>query len=241
MSRRVVAVHQPNFFPWLGFFDKIARSDVFIVLDHVQFPNSKGNWSNRVRLVVGGEARWVTMPVDRHYQGLRSINEIQIDDRSPWRRKLLQSLRMNYGRAVAFREVFPHVETWVEHPTASLADYNLHAIEAICARLGLPASHLMRSSTLGVAGSSTDLLVNLVRQVGGTVYLSGDGSDGYLDAATCAAAGVALEFQQFAHPNYSQRAGAPFVRGLSVLDALFHLGFDGTAALFAQSRPETGR
>ena len=209
------------------------------MLDHVQFPKSEGNWSNRVRISVNGEAAWVTMPVERNYEGFRRIDEMHIDNRSPWRRKLLQSLRTNYGRANAFREVFPDVEAWVEHPAALLADYNLHAVTGICARLGLSASHLVRSSTLGVAGSRTDLLVKLVAQVGGTVYLSGDGSDGYLDAATCEAAGLALEFQQFAHPIYPQRDGAPFVRGLSVLDALFHLGFDATAALFAQSRPET--
>ena len=91
-----------------------------MVLDHVQFPKSEGNWSNRVRMVVNGEAWWVTMPVNRNYEGYRRIDEMKIDDRTPWRRKLLQSLRTNYGRAHAFPEVFPEVEAWVSHPAALL-------------------------------------------------------------------------------------------------------------------------
>ena len=73
---RVVAIHQPNFFPWLGYFDKIARSDVFIFLDDVQFPKTGGVWSNRVKILIGGEARWSTAPIDRSFTGTRKICEM---------------------------------------------------------------------------------------------------------------------------------------------------------------------
>jgi hypothetical protein len=231
MSRRVVAIHQPNFFPWLGFFDKIHRSNTFVILDHTQFPKSEGNWTNRVKLMVNGQAAWVTMPVDRQYEGLRRIDQMRIDDRSPWRRKLLQSLRTNYGKAPFFATAFPDVETWVQTPVDRVADFNLTVITAICDRLGLPTSRLVRSSTLGVEGTKSELIANLVHRVGGAVYLSGDGSAGYLDEAVLRAAGLAVEYQKFTHPVYPQRAGAPFVPGLSILDALFHCGVDGTARL----------
>ena len=241
MSRRVVAIHQPNFFPWLGFFDKIIRSDVFIVLDHTQFPKSEGNWSNRVRMAVNGEAAWVTMPVGRDYKGFRRIDEMRIDNRAPWRRKLVQLLRTNYGRALAFRDVFPEVESWVETPAELLVDYNLTVVAAICARLGIRTSHIVRSSTLGVDGAKSELVANLVTRVGGTVYLSGDGSGGYLDEQVLQASGATVEYQRFVHPVYPQRAGAGFIAGLSVLDALFHAGFAGAAqALGAASRTEPG-
>lgn len=236
MSTRVVAIHQPNFFPWLGFFDKIIRSDVFVVLDHTQFPKSEGNWTNRVRLSVNGEAAWVTMPVDRKYEGLRRIDEIHIDNRSPWRRKLLQLLRTNYGRAAFFARAFPDVETWVEEPAELVADFNLRAITAICDRLGLKTSHIVRSSTLGVEGAKSELVANLVKRVEGNVYLSGDGSAGYLDEQVLRSAGLDVEYQRFVHPVYPQRQGAEFVAGLSVLDALFHCGFDGTARMLEVTR-----
>lgn len=241
MSRRLVAVHQPNFFPWLGFFDKIIRSDVFVVLDHIQFPKSEGNWSNRVKLVVNGQPAWVTMPVARDYEGFRRIDEMRIDNRAPWRRKLLQLLRTNYGRARAFRDVFPDVESWVETPGELVADYNLAVITAICARLGLRSSHLVRSSALGVPGAKSELVAKLVAHVGGTVYLSGDGSDGYHQDDVFAATGITVQYQRFAHPVYQQRAGEPFIPGLSILDALFHCGFAATADLLGGSRrPDAG-
>lgn len=237
MSRRVVAIHQPNFFPWLGFFDKVARADVFIALDHIQFPKSEGNWSNRVRLSVNGEAAWVTMPVVRDYDGFRRIDEMQIDNRAPWRRKLRQLLRTNYGRAQAFRDVFPEVEAWVETPADLVADYNMTVITAICARLGLRSSHIVRSATLDVAGAKSDLVANLVTHVGGTTYLSGDGSGGYLQDDVLNAAGVAVEYQRFAHPVYPQRAGASFIPGLSILDAIFHGGFAAASQLLGANAP----
>lgn len=242
MSTRVVAIHQPNFFPWLGYFDKIVRADVFVVLDHVQFPKSEGNWSNRVRLAVNGQPAWVTMPVVRDYEGFRRIDEMRIDNRAPWRRKLVQLLRTNYGKAAAFKDVFPAVESWIENPTDLLAEYNLAAITAICERLGLRSSHLVRSSALEVTGTKTDLLVNIVKAAGGTTYLSGDGSAGYQEDEAFAAAGIELVYQRFVHPVYPQRGVPEFLPGLSILDAICHCGFEGASKTLEITRQvEPGR
>lgn len=237
MSRRVVAIHQPNFFPWLGFFDKIARSDAFIALDHVQFPKTRdGNWGNRVKMQLYGNADWVTVPLVRGYQGFRRIDEMQIDNHAPWRRKLARALQDSYGRAGRFRDVFPAILALVEHPTDNLADYNLHAITSICEGLKIPTKHIVRSSTLKVAGGKTDLLIDLVGIVGGTAYLAGGGASGYQDDSLLEAAGIPVAYQSFVHPVYPQRGGT-FEPGLSVLDALFHVGFEGTAALLHNPPP----
>lgn len=236
-----MAIHQPNFFPWLGYFDKIARADVFIVLDHVQFPKSRpGSWLNRVQLAVQGEAQWVTMPVQRAFEGVRRIDDTRIDNQSPWRRKLVQLLRSNYGRAAAFADVFPVIEPLIVNPTDSLAEYNLGAIAAIAARIGVPTGHCVRSSTLDVDGGKTDLLVSLVRRVGGTAYLAGGGADGYQDDTRFHAVGIDVRYQAYAPAPYPQRGRDTFLPGLSVLDALFHCGFDGTAALVAGATPAEG-
>ena len=231
MTRKVVAIHQPNFFPWLGFFDKIVRSDVFVVLDHVQYPKSEGTWSNRVRLAVDGEPRWTTMPVERDDSGVRRIDEMRIDNASPWRRKLLQLLRTYYGRAVAFKDAFPIVEPWIENPSPLLADYNLQNVSAICARLGVNSSHFVRSSTLDVSGARTELLVNIVKAVGADTYLSGDGSAGYQDDGVFRSAGIEVVYQQYVHPVYPQHGLTEFMPGLSILDAIFNCGFAGAGEL----------
>lgn len=235
MPPRIVAVHQPNFFPWLGFFDKIIRADVFVLLDHVQFPKSEGNWSNRVRLDVNGDAAWVTMPVDRGYSGFRRIDEMRIDNLLPWRRKLLQLLRANYGRAPFFRETFPEVEAWVEAPAVLVAEYNSNAITAVCGRLGVRSDHIVRSSSLAVTGAKSEMVANVVKEAGGSVYLSGDGSAGYLDESTLLAAGVEVEYQRFVHPVYRQHGRTDFLAGLSVLDLIFNCGFDGASQVLGAS------
>ncbi|MDP1571624.1 MAG: WbqC family protein [Vicinamibacterales bacterium] len=225
-------MHQPNVFPWLGYFNKIARSDVFIVLDHVQFPKSRpGSWTNRVQLAVNGAPHWVTVPVSRAFEGVRRIDEIRIDDSTPWRRKLLQLLRSSYGRAGHFPEVFPVVESCVMDGAPLLADYNLGAITAIAARIGVPTAHCVRSSTLGVEGAKTDLLVSLVRRVGGTAYLAGGGAGGYQDDGCFQAAGIDVQYQDYTPAPYPQRGRDTFLPGLSVLDALFHCGFAATGRL----------
>src|SRR5437660_1563044 len=132
MSRnKIVAIHQPTFFPWLGFFNKLARADLFIVLDSVQFPKKGGTWANRVKLLIGGKAAWVTMPVVRNYHGVRTYTEMLIDNTSAWREKLLKTIRTNYNRAPFFEEVSPLLEALINNPTDRLTDYNLSAITSL--------------------------------------------------------------------------------------------------------------
>jgi hypothetical protein len=238
-SRSVlVAIHQPNFFPWLGYFDKIARADVFIVLDDVQFEKSgSGTWSNRVRLMVAGQPAWVTMPIRRDYHGVRHVNEMQIDNGQPWREKLLKTIRASYARARYCAETFALIEPWVRNPTDSLAEYNVAAITSMRAALGLPARVFTRSSSLGVTLSATDRLIDLVKAVGGTAYLAGGGAAGYQEDERFAAAALQLRYQRYEHPVYAQRPNAEFVPGLSCLDAMFHCGAAGAGEmLIAQAR-----
>lgn len=231
---RVVAIHQPNFFPWLGFFDKLRRADVFVMLDDVQLAlgrGGKGNWANRVRVLVNKAPAWVTAPVRRTGRGPQAIRAVELADEQPWRSKLLKTLRASYGRADAFDEVMPCVTELIEFPAASLCDFNLHAIECFCARLGINGPRIVRQRDLSSEGQGTDLLVKLIQELGGTTYLCGDGADGYLEPDLFARAGVGLAFQNFQHPRYPQRGVAEFVPGLSIIDALMHLGFAQVRAL----------
>ena len=235
MTRRIVAIHQPNFFPWLGFFDKIARSDVFILLDDAQFPKSgAGTWLNRVRLIVNNQAAWATMPIRRDYTGVKRIIDIDIDNSQPWRQRLLQTIKTYYAAAGAFADVFPVIERLVLNPSGSLAEYNASAIRTVCEGLSIDASRLTHASTLHVGDVATARLVELVKAVGGTAYLAGGGAGGYQDDALFAAAGIDLIPQQFSHPIYSQGRTRDFVPGLSCLDAVLHQGFAGTSSLLCR-------
>ena len=217
-SAGIVAIHQPNFFPWLGYFDKIARSDVFVFLDGVSYP--KNSWVNRVRLNIQREARWTTCPVRRAtMQG--PIANVVIDDGKHWREKLLKTLDANYRRAVHFDQAMLVLEPLIRSAEPQLANFNITTIMAISAVLGIKTK-FVRQTELDHAGTANDLLVSLVRAVGGTCYLVGGGADGYHDDATFSAAGLKVCEQSFEQTPY----GSPdrFLPGLSIIDYLMHDG-----------------
>jgi hypothetical protein len=228
---RVVAAHQPNFLPWLGFWDKLVRADVLVFLDDVQFPRrSAGYWTNRVRLLVGGRPAWATVPIVRSGAGVQEVREVAIDESQPWRERLLRTIRHSYARAPHFADAFEFVRELVETRATRLAEYNELNVRRLARELGLDAGKLVHSSELGAPGSGTDRLIALTRAAGGTVYLSGDGSEGYLDPSRFAGDAPALRFQEYRHPTYAQAAPG-FVPGLSIVDALLSCGVDGTRRL----------
>jgi len=207
----LVACHQPNFLPWIGFFDKLAQADRFVLLDDVQFPRtSRGTYTNRVQLLVGEKPQWLTAPVLR--EGVQPIRAVRVDDAQPWRRKALRTLEHSYARAAAFDEVMPLARELLELDTDRIAELNEHAIR----RLAPGHAHkLVRQSDLGGgSGAGTDLLISLVQAAGGDAYLSGDGAGGYQEEERYARAGLGLRLQGFTHPD---TGGPP---GLSILDAL---------------------
>lgn len=233
----IVAVHQPNFFPWLGYFDKLAAAHVFVLLDDVQFAKGgHGNWVNRVRILVNGLPTWSTVPVQRAERGLQTIRDIEIAAYDTWKNKFVNTVRANYCKSRYFDETMSYLLDLVDTPTPSLCEFNVKAITSLVRVLGCDGSRIIRQSDLAIAGQSTDLLIALVKAVGGTTYLCGDGSDGYLDEAAFGHAGVDLRFQRFHHPEYAQHGASGFIPGLSVLDALMQAGAGGVRAWLAQER-----
>ncbi len=227
----VIAIHQPNFFPWLGYFDKMNRCNRFVFLDHVQHPKTNGTWTNRVKLLVAGEARWVTAPISRKYHGVIPVNKLEFQDGQPWREKMVKTIRSNYSRAPFFEEIFAFTEPLILSEEKRVAAYNMNAIEAIAEKLGIPANKTIRSSEMKAEGNSNELLIAITKELGGNTYMCGDGADGYQDDSLFEEAGLTLEYQQFKHPVYMQFSGNTFIKGLSIIDALMFCGFTGTKKL----------
>ncbi|CCJ47461.1 MULTISPECIES: WbqC family protein [Bordetella] len=235
-NARVCAIHQPNFFPWLGYFDKIVRADVFVLLDDVQYQKTGGNWTNRVQMMIGPASKWVTAPVDRSYSGVRRIREIRFSPvEKDWREKMCRTIVSAYGRAPHFREIFPLIESLVMYRHDFLAEYNINAIKSLCRELGIPEHKLVNSSVFDLASVSTDLLVDLTRAVGAGVYLCGGGAASYQEDHKFADSGIALEYQNFRHPVYPQHGRIEFTPGMSMLDALMETGMAGTRTLLGMA------
>lgn len=229
---KVVAIHQPNFFPWLGYFDKIVRSDAFIFLDHVQFPKKGGVWSNRVKLLAGNEARWVTAPIKRGYSGVVRVDEV-VWAEQPWRKRMLHTLKTNYGRAPFFRETFDFFEPLILNPENNLARYNVQAIVSILDHLGIASTEIFQSSAFNLNSSSTELLISLTQSVDGSAYMCGGGADGYQEDPLFLTAGLELIYQDFRHPSYQQNRGKDFIAGLSIIDAFMFSGLVGVRKILS--------
>lgn len=221
---RLCAIHQPNFFPWLGYFDKIRRAEVFVFLDGVDYPRSgsdgMGSIVNRVTVAVQSKAKLVGPPLKRASLGT-PIHAIEIDDGQPWREKLLRTLSANYARAANFSTAMALLEPLVRHPERNLAAFNINAVTAIARRLGL-GTRMVRQTELDVAGAATDLLVNITKAVSCDGYLAGGGAAGYQQDEAFAAAGLKLTCQGFTPAPYGP--AERFLPGLSVIDYLMHEG-----------------
>lgn len=220
----VVAIHQPNFFPWMGYFDKIRRADAFVFLDAVDYPRSgsggMGSWCNRVRLNIQGDAKWITCPLRRVNLGT-PINQVSIDDDQPWRAKLMRTLDANYRKAPRYDEAMALLEPLIRMPQPNLASYNIAVIKTISAALKVETQFVLQSE-LSSDGKATDLLISLVRAAEGDAYLAGGGAAGYQQDDLFSNAGVSLIYQRFTPYVYGDEAR--YLPGLSIIDYLMHDG-----------------
>ena len=214
----ICAIHQPQYLPWLGYFDKMDQADVFVFLDDTQF--KKNEWQNRNRIKTGQGWQWLTVPVIHHLG--QEIREVQINNSIRWRHKHTQSLRQNYGKAPHFDRYWPFFEETFQRQWTSLSELNVYVATGIARELGIDTTVAV-SSELGKQGEATEALIAICRKVGADVYLSGQGGRGYVEAKRFEEEGIVLRYQEYEHPVYPQRFGE-FVPRLSVIDLLFNAG-----------------
>lgn len=215
-----VCIHQPDFVPYLGFFDRLLDCDVFILLDDVQFLRRGFHHRDRIKTAKGPV--WLTLNLKKgdYYQ---AINQTLLHpERQRWVPRHLNLIAESYRGAAHFDDFRAPVEEIYRTPFDKLVDINLAFIRMFLDVFAIEVE-LRLASEFQVAGKSTRRLVELVQAVGGTDYLTGTGALDYLEEDLFNRAGIGLEVQRFAHPTYPQLHGA-FVSGLSCLDVLFNCG-----------------
>ena len=232
----IACIHQPNFLPWLGFFAKIAASDVYVAMDSVQFP--RNSWVNRVRIGGNAPPMWLTVPI-RHLGQLGiTIRDVEISWETDWWQKALQTLRQRYARSPWRDEALGAIDTVIAQRHTRLADQNLALIETILAMCGIERK-IVRASELHAEGAGSALIVAMCRAIGTTQYLAGQGASEYEDLGAYTEAGIEYRVSEFKHPQYPQRGRETFEPGLSILDALLSAGPDATREMLltSSSRP----
>ena len=206
------------------------------MFDHVQTPQGK-SWLTRNRILLNGEPRWMTLPI--HRKGLQPIYAVEVNYEVNFKPKHLGTLRQAYQKASFFEEIFSFVENLYADSPRTVQEFTLRAIEEICSSLGIGTEFVLSSeivsknpelSNLG----ANDLVLELCLHSQASFYISGTGCLDFIRPETFSAKGIEFNFQAFSSPPYAQVHGEPFVSHMSILDALFNLGFSGTAELLTE-------
>jgi hypothetical protein len=230
----IVSVMQPAYLPWLGYFHRILSSDLHIVLDHVQLDtSSKTRFTNRNKVRTPDGWVWLTVPLKtKGRYGALHIDALETDEARPWRAKHWRTLAHCYARAPHFDEHAPFFKALYQRPWPRLADVVRESTDYLLRR-GLGITTPCRySSEMAVEGEKDELILNLCRAVRATCYVSGPFGRDYLDADKFRAAGIALRYHDYPHPEYPQ-AFAGFQPFMSAIDLLFNCGDASRAVLGA--------
>ena len=215
----IVAVHQPQYLPWIGYFDKMRRADVFCYLNDVQY--KKNEWQNRNRIKTAQNWQWLTVPV--RYRFPEKINEVQINNTTRWNKKHLQALFTNYNRAPYFKAYISIFEDIFSKKWDLISELNIHLIERLKNALHLQERKTIISSELDLRDDPTDRLIDICKALGADTYLAGQGAAGYMDMGRFEKNGLKVIMQDFTHPVYPQLF-EDFQPQLSIVDLLFNCG-----------------
>jgi hypothetical protein len=214
---------QPSYIPWRGFFHQVQKADLFIFYDDVQY--DKRGWRNRNRIKTAQGSQWLTIPVYARGAQVQNIpiNQVHVTWDEPWNEKHWKTIRSAYHKAPFFNRYAPlFEEMYLKHPDL-LADFTIEFTIRLARELGNQHTRFMRSSELGITGKKTERLINLLKSVGASHYISGPSARDYIETNLFEEAGISLEYMEYDYPEYAQLY-PPFDPFVSVIDLLFMVG-----------------
>lgn len=216
----IVAIHQPNFIPWIGFFYKIYKADIFVLLDDAQY--IKNSYINRNQIKTPKGKEWLTLPVIHSGKFGQKINQVEFFNSFTYLRKIKGTLTVNYSKSTYFKEVFDLIESSMIE-SERLATFNESLIKKICKYLGMDKEVINSSGLSTIKGVSTERLIEICKTLQATEYLAGFGSKKYQDNLKFKEFGINPIVYDFVHPVYDQLWGE-FIPNLSIVDLLFNHG-----------------
>jgi hypothetical protein len=229
-----VVILQPSYIPWRGFFHQIAKSDLFIFYDDVQY--DKRGWRNRNRIKTAQGPAWLSIPVFN--KGAQTehlpISTIQIVWDRPWNREHWNSIQLAYRKAPYFEQMAGVLEPFYSSKPDFLADFTISLTIALARHLGITHTRFMRSSEMeGVEGTKTDRLLSILKKVGATHYISGPSARDYIEKEKFQQAGISLEFLVYDYPEYPQLY-PPFEPQVSIIDLMSMTGPDALKYILSE-------
>jgi hypothetical protein len=216
----ILSAHQPQYLPWLGYFHKMYKSDLFVFLDNVQYKAREYQNRNCVRTKSG--SLWLTVPVLKESGPYPNISAVRIDNTQDWRKRHWMTIRTNYGHAPFFKQYSGFFEELYTTEWKTLVGLNMHIIKNVARLLGIDTP-IFLESRLKITTDKTPRLIDICKAMKADTYLSGAGGRDYLDEKQFESNGIKLVYQDFDHPQYKQ-CHEPFVPCVSIIDLLFNCG-----------------
>lgn len=213
-----ISIHQPGYFPWLGFFGKIVFSDVFVFLDDIQY--EKNGWQNRNKIRVEGGEMWLTIPIKSKF-GI-FLKDVEIDNSSNWAKKHSKSISLNYSKSKFFTEYWKDLENIYKKKFEYLIDLNLEIIGYIMEKLNIKTRTVL-SSELNISDAGSNRILKICKELTADSYISGISGKDYLKLDDFKKNNIQVKFQNFQHPSYTQ-VYEPFYPNMSTIDLLFNEG-----------------
>jgi len=228
-----IAIMQPTFLPWLGYFGLIDAVDMFVILDDVQF--DRRSWQQRNRIVSAGKELIITVPVKKTGKVDQLINNTEItEDWDAHRRKLLMTLHHSYSKAPFYKEFINDLEAILDVQEYNISKLNLNLINWACEKFNITTSILL-ASDVPVEGAKANYIVKICKYLSAHTYVSPPGSKVYIEQTDAFKKNnINLEYFLFNHPVYSQNSET-FISHMSFVDALFNEGDKKTSALIKNS------
>lgn len=229
-----IAIMQPYFLPYIGYFQLMATVDKFVVLDDACF--KKKGWINRNRILLNGKPHTFTIPLRGASQNLR-ICDLELAQESLWREKLLKTIQQAYCKAPCFTEVFELIVKIVNFPSRNLDAFLLNSLYEVTNLLKLDVKIIKSSRIYGNANlKAEERILNICKREGATEYVNAIGGANLYDKATFAKEGIHLSFIE-SRPNEYKQYNAPHVSSLSILDVLMFNNVQRVRQLLCQKEP----
>ena len=218
----IVTIHQPNYFPYLGFFQKVLLSDIYIILDRAQF---EFDITNRNKIITP-EGSWsrISVPIKKG-QKFFEIRNVEINNDQPWAEKNWDLIHKSYNDSPFFDLYKTTLNSVFKKKWNLIFDLNFYTLKKVLEWLNIK-TEIIFDSELDVAGKSSEHLLNICKKLGATKYLSGPGGRDYLNEKIFEQNKIKVEYQKYDPIIYPQKYAKSFVPNLSTLDLLFNVGSD---------------
>lgn len=230
MQDKIVVIHQPDFMPYLGFFDRLLKADIYVILDTVQFSK---RWTARDKIKTQNGIQWITVETYKAPVNTK-INEMLIVQDDKWKAKHLNVISYNYKKSPYYHEIIPFIEKLYQGDYQKLVDLNMKSIEMLMELFDI---HLecVRASDIHPVGKNNELNIDIMKKLGCTKYLSGIGARDYFVPELYEEAKIEVIWQDFKHPVYLQQWG-DFIPYLSSIDLLFNCGIEKSREILRGNR-----